>query len=259
MALPHLVLLAHGSPRPEAAAALDHLAARAAGHGGRPVTVAFLDHATPDLSEAVARAAADGAEEVVVVPLLLSAAFHAGVDVPAAATAAEESAPSVRLHLARPLGTDAVLRDAAVEVLRDAGVDVRALPRGEATWGVVLAAAGTSDASSRAALQDLSAVAPLGGRAPALTAFATGEGASVVEAVASLRASGCGRVAVVPLVIAPGVISDRIAAQAHSAGADLVTATLHATDALADLVVERAQVTVAGVSGRARAVAATRG
>lgn len=235
-----LVLLAHGSPRPEAAAALGHLAARVAGRDGGPVTVAFLDHASPDLSEAVAKAAADGAEEVVVVPLLLSDAFHAGVDVPAAAASARTLSPSVSVRLARSLGTDPALRDAAVEVLRDAGVDLESLPRGEVTWGVVLAAAGTSDAVARAALQDLSAVAPLGGRAPALTAFATGGGTSVVEAVAALRASGCRRVAVVPLVIAPGVISDRVAVQARDAEADLVTATLHTTDALVDLVLDRA-------------------
>ena len=247
MALTHLVLLAHGSPRPEAAAALDHLAARVAERVGGPVTVAFLDHAAPDLAEAVTLAALEGADEVVVVPLLLSDAFHAGLDVPEAVASARTQSPQVQVQLARPLGSDAALRDAAVEVLGDAGVQIASLPRAEAGWGIVLVAAGTSDAVARAALQDLSAVAPLGGRAPALTAFATGGGTSVVEAVAALRSSGCPHVAVVPLVVAPGVISDRVAVQARDAGADLVTATLHTTDALVDLVLDRAEASCATI------------
>ena len=83
MAAPALVALAHGSRDPRSAATIKALVAEV--KAMRPdlrVETAFLDLAKPSFDTVVDRLVKAGFDEIVVVPLLLTEAYHAKVDVP---------------------------------------------------------------------------------------------------------------------------------------------------------------------------------
>lgn len=85
MAAPALVALAHGSRDPRSAATINALVAEV--RAMRPdlrIEAAFLDLSRPSFSTVVDRLVRAGFDEIVVVPLLLSDAFHAKIDVPSA-------------------------------------------------------------------------------------------------------------------------------------------------------------------------------
>ena len=80
-----LVAVAHGSPDPRAAAAIDELIELVpAGRRARPERagprVAYLGHAAPSVPQ-VMRAFGPGTQ-VTVLPLLLTAAYHSKTDIP---------------------------------------------------------------------------------------------------------------------------------------------------------------------------------
>src|SRR5687768_4208383 len=99
-----IALVAHGSADPRAAATTRALArsVRAAAPDN-DVRVAFLDHAGPRPGEVLRGFAAAGHDRAVVVPLLLTAAYHARVDLPS--VLAEARAAGLTL----PVATAAVL------------------------------------------------------------------------------------------------------------------------------------------------------
>ena len=85
MTAPALVALAHGSRDPRSAQTIKALVAEV--RGMRPdlrVEPAFLELAKPSFATVVDRLVKAGYDEIVVVPLLLTEAYHAKVDVPAA-------------------------------------------------------------------------------------------------------------------------------------------------------------------------------
>ncbi len=89
MSAPALIALAHGSRDPRSARTVRQIVAST--KAIRPdlkIEPAFLDHARPDLDSVVDRLAARGHTEIVVVPLLLTEAYHARVDVPEVVQAA---------------------------------------------------------------------------------------------------------------------------------------------------------------------------
>ncbi len=89
-------------------------------HPGLPVEAAFLDHTDPDLVTAVDRLADVGHREIVVVPLFLTAAYHARVDSPAAVDRVQARHPDIRLRLADVVGTDPLLLTALDDRLSEA-------------------------------------------------------------------------------------------------------------------------------------------
>ena len=87
MAAPALVALAHGSRDPRSAATIRALVDEV--RAVRPdlkVEPAFLELSRPGFQPVVDRLVKAGHDEIVVVPLLLTEAHHATVDVPAAVT-----------------------------------------------------------------------------------------------------------------------------------------------------------------------------
>jgi sirohydrochlorin ferrochelatase len=186
------VLLAHGSPDPRSARWVACAAAGAADRAGFPVVGAFLDHDTPRLYEAVAAAAGD--DEVVVLPLLLSAAFHARVDVPAAAAALPRP-----VTLLDPLGHPETVLDAALA---------------RAGRACVVVAAGTKVDDERAAFAAAVDAASSRAGVPASVAFATGPGARLTDSPE--------RTVVVPWLLAPGRLLDSMLASAAESSYDVV-------------------------------------
>jgi sirohydrochlorin cobaltochelatase len=96
-----VLLVAHGTRQTEGVAEIRALTARVAARlAPAIVEVAYLEFESPNIDEALARLGARGVGEVHVVPLLLFAAGHALVDIPAALSRAAQRDPKLRLLLA---------------------------------------------------------------------------------------------------------------------------------------------------------------
>ncbi|GAA4844135.1 sirohydrochlorin chelatase [Kitasatospora terrestris] len=225
---PTLLLIAHGSRDPRHAATVDRLvgAVRAL-RPGLDVATAYLDHCAPRIPQVLGRLT-----DAVAVPLLLSRAYHAKHDIPAALRAAGAALP-----VADVLGPSPLLLDALDRRLAEAGLDVRS-PAVRARTGVVLASAGSSDPAANAATRAVAATwqATRGWAAVELAHASTG-GPTVQDAIAALRARGAARTAVAPYLLAPGLLPDRITAAATDA--DLVADVLGASPELAHLLLAR--------------------
>lgn len=225
-----LVLLAHGSPDRRHAEGVEHLAALVRRLApGRPVHTAYLDHHRPDPG-AAARSAPHGA---VVVPVLLTPAYHARVDVPDA-VARMRAVTGADYRATTSLGPDPLLVRASRELV--AGSES---PRPGSA--VILYAAGSSDSAAVATIREtVEAGGPVPGWGPWVVAALDG-GADLREVVERLRATaGVRRVVVAAFTVAEGVLRDRMAGNAREVGLELVPGALSHTRALAELVLRRA-------------------
>ncbi len=101
---PALVGLAHGSRHADGTRAVEQLMALVGTRGGVDARAAFLDLAEPDLTTVAAALVATGHRSAVVVPLLFTVAFHATVDVPEAVAEAA-AATGLELVVGDILGT----------------------------------------------------------------------------------------------------------------------------------------------------------
>ena len=201
----HVVLLAHGSPDPRSAAAVRGAAAELTGRTGLAVSPAFLDHDLPGLATAVGEVPAG--HDVVVLPMLLSSAFHARVDVPAAVARLTRA-----VTLLDPVGHPPDVLD---EVLH------------RADGPVVLVAAGTRvDAEREEFAAALAAAASRSG-VDARPAFATGPGPDVR---AALDAAPDASIAL--WLLAPGRMSDGVLATAAAHGRDADASTLLSSETM---------------------------
>jgi len=222
------VLLAHGSPDPRHAAGVEALAARVRALApARLVHTAYLDHHPPSPAEAAA-----GAGSAAVVPILLTPAYHARVDVPEAVAAMTAAGPGP--FAATPaLGPHPLLLDAAQELLTAAGIAPD--PR----TAVILYAAGSSDSSAVASIgQTLEQHGTPGEWGPWRVAAL--DGGSTLPAVVDSLSGRAEQTVAVAFMVAEGVLRDRMAVQCAAAGIRLVEGALGATEAMARLVVERA-------------------
>jgi sirohydrochlorin ferrochelatase len=203
-----LVLTAHGSRDPRSAANTHAIA----GHLRRvapefTVQVAFCEHSTPILRDALDTVTGPTGQTIVV-PFLLASAYHARIDIPgviAQSRAAVQVAPT--------LGEDDRLVQVLGERLTAAGAS-----RFDPELGVVVVAVGSSHAAANAQTARVAAPLARGTRwAGVEVAFAT-QGPSVPEAVERLRERGAKRLMIAPWFLAHGRITDKIAAYAAQAG-----------------------------------------
>jgi sirohydrochlorin ferrochelatase len=188
------------------------------------VRVSYLDHAGPRPLEVLA---ALGSRRAVLMPLLLTAAYHGRVDVPAVFEAARRL--PVHVSLADVLGpVSPLLLDGLVRRLGDPGFDA-----------VVLAAAGTRDPAARESVA--AAAAALGARlgVPAAVAYASAAPPTAGAAVQRLREVGARRVAVSSYFLAPGRLYDTAVGSALAAGAVAVAPPLTDAPELVALVADR--------------------
>jgi sirohydrochlorin cobaltochelatase len=101
-----LVLFAHGARDPRWAHTVEALAARVAALApGMPVEPGYLELMEPDLAEAVRRLVEQGAREIVVVPVFLSAGGHVLRDLPAQLAALAPRHPAVSFRVEPALGS----------------------------------------------------------------------------------------------------------------------------------------------------------
>ncbi|WP_425451455.1 sirohydrochlorin chelatase [Sphaerisporangium album] len=144
--LPPLVAVAHGSRDPRASATVEALLedVRRA-RPGLLIREAYLDHTRPALGEALA-----GLDEAVVLPLLLTEAYHSRVDIPSALREAGAARPGLRVHQGPTLGPHPLLMAALERRLAEADVTI-----GDPDTAVVLVSAGSSDPRANAVIADM--------------------------------------------------------------------------------------------------------
>jgi sirohydrochlorin ferrochelatase len=208
---------------------------RAPGWGldGLSVRAAYLGHAAPSPAQVLA-GLPDGA--VVVLPLLLTAAYHSKADLPAVLRAAAgRRAGRLRIGYGDPLGPHPLLIAALERRLAEAGV-----PPGQKGTAVVLAAAGSSDPAARATVARLATRWRASrGWWDVVPAYASAAEPAPGAAVRALLARGAPRVVVASYLLAPGRFADEVRGQAAGAGAAAVSGVLGAAPELADLVLAR--------------------
>ena len=236
MTAPALVALAHGSRDVRSAETIEALVGEV--RSMRPdlrVEAAFLELSRPSFASVVDDLVAAGYEEIVVVPLLLTEAYHAKVDVPSAVKAATAAHPGLRIRATSILGLEAYFLDVLDRRLRAAlkASRVRELD------ALVLAAAGSSDSLANQAVARLARLWGSRHRLPTLAAYASAAPPATGEAVRQFRAEGRRHIAVGSLFLAPGTLPDRAAELALEAGAVAVSAPLGADPEVARTVLAR--------------------
>ncbi|XRQ16495.1 sirohydrochlorin chelatase [Actinomadura welshii] len=244
-----MVAVAHGSRDPRAAATVAELLDAVRDRlPGVPVHASFLDHGPPAPDRVLDGLARDGAEEIVVLPLLLTAAYHSRTDIPGVLNRVRGRHPRLRMRTAGTLGPHPLLTDALERRLAEAGVEP-----GDPETAVVVVSAGSSHASANATIAELAREWRPRGWRDVVPAYASAAAPGPAEAVAALRAAGARRVAVASYFLAPGYFADKVRGAALAAGADAVSPVLGAAPVVADLVAHRYAETLV-TSRRATAV-----
>jgi sirohydrochlorin ferrochelatase len=221
MSGPALVLTAHGSVDPRAAANTHAVADQI--RLLRPsleVLVAFCEKSTPNLLDVLT--ALDG--PAVVTPLLLANAYHARVDIPeiiaevqagcAQTGCAGAGSAHADILRAETLGEDPRLVHVMRQRLDELDID---LDRDDC--GVLVVAVGSTHAEANAGTAALADAMAHGTRCAGVrVAYATGPAPSVADSIAELRHLGARRIVLAPWFIAGGRITDRVAAIATAEG-----------------------------------------
>ena len=236
MAAPALVALAHGSRDPRSAATITALVDEV--RKMRPdlrIEAAFLDLAKPAFGSVVDKLVKAGHDEIVVVPLLLSEAFHAKVDVPTAVAEAQARHEGVQIRATKVLGMEARF----LEVLDVRMREALAKARVRELDALVLAAAGSSDPLANQAVARLARLWGAHHRLPVAAAYASAAPPATGEAVRAFRGEGRRHIAVASLFLAPGFLPDRAAELALEAGAVAVSEPLGAHPEVARTILAR--------------------
>lgn len=239
-----LVAVAHGSRDPRAAATVARLtdAVRVL-RPDVPVHTSFLDHCPPAPGPVLDGIAAAGGTSAVVLPLLLTSAYHSKCDIPAVLRGADAR---LDLRTAGTLGPHPLLTAALERRLAEAGVEA-----GEPDTVVVLAAAGSSDPAANATIARLAREWRTRGWRGVVPAYASATRPSPGEAVAALRDAGVPRVVVASYFLAPGFFTDKVRDEALAAGAAAVSPALGDAPEVAELVVRRYEEALAGAEAAA--------
>ena len=215
---PTLLAVAHGSRDPRFAENARRLVAQV--RLLRPdldVRLAFLELSEPNLVDVLG----DLSGEAVVVPLLLSDAYHARIDLPTVLS----SAPSrLRVTQAPVLGADHRLLRLARRRVAELGND---------NPGVILSAVGSSDSTANDRTRSLAMQWEI-----STTVFATGESTTLAGAADSLRSRGATEIVVAPWFLSSGLLLDRVRTEAADAGIP-VAAPLGSNRLVAEVVVHR--------------------
>jgi sirohydrochlorin cobaltochelatase len=148
-----LLLAAHGSRHPDGNDEIRRFAEQwRQRHPAWRIEVCFIEHADVLLAEGLQRAA-QGARQVLVIPLILNAAGHVKMELPAAIDAARAAHPDVSLLCLRHLGMGreifAVLQGQLERLMKSL-----AMPDPQTT-GVILLGRGSSDAGANGELAKL--------------------------------------------------------------------------------------------------------
>ena len=236
---PVLVAVAHGSQDPRASATVGELMAMVAeraamrGLGAPDLRTAYLGHAPPSLPQVMSTI--EAGRRVRVLPLLLTAAYHAKADIPRLLTRVASDFPRLQVSYGDTLGPHPRLLRALERRLAEEDPD-----GDRARTGVVLAAAGSSDPEANASIGRLASQwQDRAGWRAVRPAYASAADPSPAAAVTGLLQAGVTRVVVATYLLAPGLFADRIRTSSLAAGATAVSPALGACAEVADVLLDR--------------------
>ena len=121
-----VILYAHGARDARWAEPFERLRDKVAARHPGPVSLAFLEHGTPDLTAAAQRMAMEGVERVRVVPMFFGRGGHLRQELPRQLEAARVAVPAVAFDVTEAAGeSEAVLDALAAFALAAPAVDGR--------------------------------------------------------------------------------------------------------------------------------------
>ena len=109
-----IIIVDHGSRRPESNAMLEQVAAAFAARFAGEFDViepAHMELAMPDIAAAYAACVGRGAEDLTLLPFFLAEGKHWTRDIPSLVNQASRDFPGTRYRIARPLGLDDLILD----------------------------------------------------------------------------------------------------------------------------------------------------
>jgi sirohydrochlorin ferrochelatase len=236
MAAPALIALAPGSRDKRSAATITALVNEVrTQRSDLRIEPAFLDVSRPAFQTVVDRLVKAGHDEIVVVPLLLTEAFQAGADVPAALALVAQRHPGLQIRATAVLGLEPCFLEVLDVRMREAlkSSRVRELD------ALVLAAAGSNDPLANQSVARLARLWGTHHKLPVTAAFASTAPPAAGEAVRAFRAQGRRHIAVASLFLSPGTLVDRAAELALEAGAVAVSQPLGAHPEVARTILAR--------------------
>lgn len=251
MTPPPLLAVGHGTSSADGVREFDALVERVrkqVADDGTDVAGGFIELSAPPLREAVGDLVRRGHRQLVAVPLVLVSAGHGKGDVPGALARERERHPALDYAYGRPLGPHPALLS-----LLEARIDKALGAVGREESAVVLVGRGSTDPDANA---EVTKVARLlwEGRGYTFTepAFVSLARPGVAEALERARLLGARRVVVAPYFLFPGVLPDRVEAQAREYAAAHPELDVRRAGVLGDchelaaLVVERYREAIAG-------------
>ena len=204
-----VLLLSHGSRDPRAAYVVGELVRAVAAGTGITVRAGYLGFAGPTVRVALQELAAEGFTGVRVVPLLFAPGHHLTHDVPLA-VAASGACEAMGVSVAPPLlGGGRRQRELLLTALADRLLQAGADRHVDA---LVLASAGSSSPKARACVETLVRDLGRAHAVPVMAAYASAASPSPAQALQALSDRGFHRPAVTSLFVAPGVLTDSVAA-----------------------------------------------
>jgi sirohydrochlorin cobaltochelatase len=204
------------------------------------VGAGFIELSRPPVSEAVSALVAQGADDVVAIPLMLLAAGHTKNDIPATLERERLAHPGVRFRYGRDLGVRPELL-----ALIDERIAAVVGPAERPGTAVMLVGRGSSDPDANSELFKIARLYYEGREHPFVeTAFVSLAPPSVVDGLERCRRLGAERVVVVPYFLFTGVLERRIREHAlgwaTATGVDVrVSGYFGPDDRVAALVLER--------------------
>ncbi|MEV5711529.1 sirohydrochlorin chelatase [Actinoallomurus sp. NPDC052274] len=239
-----LLLVGHGTRDESGAEEFGRFVERLRGRLPVDVSGGFIELSPPPLTDAVAELYDAGHRHFAAVPMVLVAAGHGKGDIPGALARERARRPGLSYVYGRPLGPHPKLLDLLDERL-SAVLD----PAERADTAVLLVGRGSTDPDANAEVHKVARLLwegrGLGMVEPAFVSLAR---PGVPEGLDRCRRLGARRVVVLPYFLFPGVLPDRVAAQAHAFEDVEVRCAdvIGDCDGLADLVVERYEEALAG-------------
>jgi sirohydrochlorin cobaltochelatase len=152
--LERLLLIGHGSPRPEGNAEFLQFAQQLGAHLAVPVQPCFLELAEPSIEEGIRLCAQAGARHIAVLPLLLGPAGHQKNDIPVILNHARAHYPDVRLYYGTHIGAQYQLVE-ALEQRAAAAVAQSTSGIAKGDTALLLAARGSRDPDSNSEVYKL--------------------------------------------------------------------------------------------------------
>jgi len=107
-----VILYAHGARDARWAEPFERLRDKVAARHPGPVSLAFLEHGTPDLTAAAQRMAMEGVERLRVVPMFFGRGGHLRQDLPRQLEAARVAVPAVAFDVTEAAGESEAVLDA---------------------------------------------------------------------------------------------------------------------------------------------------